>query len=49
MTDLQGRPLAYGKRGRTGVKDFANPDFVAMGVVDPKRVCGHDQPAPLGS
>jgi 3'(2'),5'-bisphosphate nucleotidase len=40
VTDLQGRPLVYGKRGRAGVKDFANPDFVAMGVIDPERVCG---------
>ena len=40
VTDLQGRPLVYGKRGRSGVKDFANPDFVAMGVIDPERVCG---------
>jgi 3'(2'),5'-bisphosphate nucleotidase len=44
VTDLQGRPLAYGKRGRTGVKDFANPDFVAMGVVDPVQVCRHAAP-----
>lgn len=44
VTDLQGLPLVYGKRGRAGLKDFANPDFVAVGAVDPKLVCGRAAP-----
>lgn len=39
VTDMAGRPLVYGKRGRVGIVDFANPDFVAMGGVDPTTVC----------
>jgi sulfate adenylyltransferase subunit 2/3'(2'), 5'-bisphosphate nucleotidase len=27
---LDGEPLSYGKRGRPGMADFANPDFVAV-------------------
>ncbi|MFB9952336.1 3'(2'),5'-bisphosphate nucleotidase CysQ [Rhizobium puerariae] len=30
--DLDGRSLRYGKTGRTGFTDFANPDFVAWGM-----------------
>lgn len=33
---LDGRPLGYGKRGRDGETDFANPHFVAFG--DPARI-----------
>ena len=29
--DLDGEPLSYGKIGRTGMIDFANPDFIAWG------------------
>ncbi|MBL8581321.1 MAG: 3'(2'),5'-bisphosphate nucleotidase CysQ [Rhizobiaceae bacterium] len=29
-----GRPLGYGKRGRSGVADFLNPSFVAIGRVE---------------
>jgi 3'(2'), 5'-bisphosphate nucleotidase len=28
---LDGKPLTYGKRGKAGEADFANPDFVARG------------------
>jgi len=31
MLQLDGEPLRYGKTGRTGVMDFANPDFIAWG------------------
>jgi sulfate adenylyltransferase subunit 2/3'(2'), 5'-bisphosphate nucleotidase len=34
---LDGAPLAYGKRGRTGAADFANPGFVALGGVAFRR------------
>jgi 3'(2'), 5'-bisphosphate nucleotidase len=30
-TTLDGKPLLYGKRGRPGIADFANPDFIARG------------------
>lgn len=40
VSDTAGMPLHYGKRGRAGLKDFLNPDFIAMGALDPKRVCG---------
>lgn len=33
-TTLDGSPLAYGRRGREGEADFANPDFIARGGVD---------------
>lgn len=39
VTDTRGQPLVYGKRGRPGVADFLNPDFVAMGDLDPAGVC----------
>ena len=29
-----GAPLAYGKRGRAGLKDFLNPSFVSFGRLD---------------
>ena len=32
---LDGRPLAYGKRGQADDSDFANPFFVAAGGFDP--------------
>lgn len=41
VVGLDGRPLAYGKRGRADEADFANPAFVAFG--DPalaRRACG---------
>lgn len=31
---LDGRPLTYGKRGRRGLDDFVNPDFVAKGRIE---------------
>jgi 3'(2'), 5'-bisphosphate nucleotidase len=30
-TTPDGRPLVYGKRGRPGIADFVNPDFIARG------------------
>jgi 3'(2'), 5'-bisphosphate nucleotidase len=33
-TTLDGKPLTYGKRGRPGIADFANPDFIAKGQVE---------------
>ncbi len=32
--DLAERPLIYGKRGRNGVADFVNPDFIARCATD---------------
>ena len=34
VSTLDGAPLAYGKRGRAGEADFANPWFVATGALD---------------
>jgi 3'(2'), 5'-bisphosphate nucleotidase len=31
---LDGKPLVYGKRGRPGLDDFANPDFIAKGRIE---------------
>jgi 3'(2'), 5'-bisphosphate nucleotidase len=31
VATLDGEPLTYGKRGRPGVADFANPSFIAKG------------------
>jgi 3'(2'),5'-bisphosphate nucleotidase len=35
VLDMQGRPLAYGKRRQADDSDFANPWFVAAGPLDP--------------
>ncbi len=35
VLDMQGQPLAYGKRNQAGDSDFANPWFVAAGPLDP--------------
>jgi 3'(2'),5'-bisphosphate nucleotidase len=31
VTTVDGVPLRYGKRGRAGIADFLNPDFIALG------------------
>jgi 3'(2'), 5'-bisphosphate nucleotidase len=33
-TTLDGKPLTYCKRGKPGIDDFANPDFIAKGRVE---------------
>jgi 3'(2'),5'-bisphosphate nucleotidase len=45
VVDLAGRPLVYGKRGRAGVADFRNPDFVAVGGLDAAAICARGAPA----
>jgi hypothetical protein len=35
VLDMEGRPLAYGKRNQAAASDFANGWFVATGTLDP--------------
>ena len=50
-TTIDGIPFSYGKRGRPGEADFANPAFVAFGDVtlsDVRQVVGFGRVLPPG-